>query len=220
MSRVDFFSKIENKYNIALKKNRGIIIRIDARNTTKNKNINLLDEENGFSYALKTASLEFSKKYPFIMLYTAVDEVNFLISDTNKLLESMKSNYAQEITSVISQEFSYLFHKHYNQFVRFAGRSFSLYKDNFNSYLIYRKHTNTSVLTVYFLKRHKIPVHKKNYNEMNEMGMEIKEYRNRTNYQKEGSIFYRGIIFDIEDVLKNGIENLIKPQTVIVDNEI
>lgn len=220
MSRIDFFSKIEEKYNIALKKKRGIIVRIDARDTTKNKNLNLLDEEHGFTYALKTASLEFSKKYPFILVYTAVDEVNFLVLDTDKLLSSMKSNYAQEITAVISQEFSYLFHKYYDKFVRFAGRSFSLYKDNYNSYLIYRKHTNVSVLTVYFLKKNGFYIHKKTYNEMHKIGMTIESYRNRTPYQIAGSVFYRGIVFEIEYVIINGINNLIKPQTIVFDDEI
>lgn len=220
MARLDFFSKIENKYNIALKRNRGIIIRLDARNTTKNRNLNLLDEQSGFTYAFKKASLEFSKKYPFIMIYTAVDEVNFFIADSKRLFEQMKSNYAQEVTAVISQEFSYLFHKNYDSFVRFAGRSFSVYKDNFNSYLIYRKHTNVCVLTTYFLKHYGFYTNKKTYIEMNEIGMKIEEYKNRTSYQKEGSIFYKGMIFEVEDVLNKGMDNLITPQTAIIDNEI
>lgn len=220
MSRLDFFSKIENKYNITLKKNREIIVRLDARNTTKNRNLNLLDEEHSFTYALKMASLEFSKKHPYLFIYTAVDEVNFLVLDSKRLFEQMKGNYAQEITAVISQEFSYLFHKHYDSFVRFAGRSFSVYKDNFNSYLILRKHTNVSVLTAYFLKHNGINTHNKTYEEMNKIGMKYEKYRNRTAYQKEGIIFYKGLTFEIEDVLTKGIENLVSPKTAIIDNSI
>lgn len=221
MSRIDFFSKIEDKYNIGLKRNRGIICRIDARKTTGNKNIDLLDEKHGFTYALKSACLEFSKKYQSVLVYVAVDEVNFLIVDTKRFLNSMKSNYAQEITGIICQEFSYIFHQYYDKFTLFAGRSFSVYKNNFNSYLIYRKHTNKSVLTVYFFKnKQKISVCHKSYKELDALGLNIEEYKNRTVYQKEGIVYYKGLTFEIEDVLINGIDNLISPKTVIFDKNL
>lgn len=220
MSRLDFFSKIESKYDIGLKSDRGIICRIDARNTTGNDNINLLDEEHGFTYALKTASLEFSKRHSTVLIYVATDEVNFLIADTKRFLSTMKHNYAQEITSIISQEFSYLFHQNYDKFTVFSGRSFSVYKNNFNSYLINRKHMNRNVLATYFFKKHNLPFYRKTYKEMEEFGNKIESYRNRTIYQKEGIVYYRGITFKIEDVIQNGIDNLITPTTIIWDNSI
>ena len=83
MSRLDFFCKIEDKYNIALKKDRGVILRFDARNTTKNKSINLLDESEGsFSYALKQTAKLLSSKYKCIV-YIACDEINILINNKN-----------------------------------------------------------------------------------------------------------------------------------------
>ena len=39
-------------------------------------------------------------------------------------------------------------------------------------------------------------------------------------YQKEGIVYYKGLTFEIEDVLINGIDNLISPKTVIFDKEI
>ena len=130
MSRVEFFSKIENKYNIGLKKNRAVVLRFDARNTTANSQINLLDETEGsFSYALKKTAEILSKKYSYLYIYVACDEINIFITDTKKMLSRMKSNYAQEITCIFAQEISYIFHKYYKEFVLFAGRSFSVYQD-------------------------------------------------------------------------------------------
>lgn len=91
MNRVDFFSKIENKYNIGLNKQRPIIIRLDDRNTTKNRNINLLDEsKNTFSYTLKQASKALNNKYPYFLIYIAANKVNIIVLNTKSLLTKMK----------------------------------------------------------------------------------------------------------------------------------
>lgn len=212
MTRLEFFSKIEDKYNIGLKTDRCIVLRFDARNTTKNKKINLLDESEGsFSYALKKTSKNFTSKYPYLYIYVAVDEINIIVLDSKKFLKRFKSNNAQEITCTISQELSFEFHKYFNGRILFAGRSFSVYKDNLNSYLIYRKHTNVPTLSIYFIKR---------FSTINRIGVKfpdldkyaidnIKGYKERTTYQKEGLIYYKGMEFELEEILKyRTIENL------------
>lgn len=211
MNRVEFFSKIENKYNIGLNKQRPIIIRLDARNTTKNRNINLLDEsKNTFSYALKQASKELSNKYPYFLIYIAADEVNIIVLNTKSLLTKMKSNYAQEISSHIVQEFSHLFHKYYKEFIIFDSRAFSIYKDNINSYLIYRKHTNCTVLLSYYLTRiRNVNIFKMSYEEMFDYGMKnFEDFNKRTSYQKEGIIYYKGFEVFIEDYLQSSLEEI------------
>lgn len=220
INREDFWGKIENKYNIGLKKDRGIILRFDGRNITKDKSINLLDETSGFSYALKQVAKELSLKYSYLYIYIATDEINIMILDTDKLLKNMKSNYAQEIVTTFGQEISYIFHKYYkDRFIIFAGRAFSVYQDNYPSYLIYRKHTNKSVLTTYFLKRRNITVHNKNFTEKEAEAIKFDDYNNRTLYQSEGIIYYRGKEIGVETVLKEGIENLSKTMKVSLINE-
>ena len=216
-SRIDFFSKIENKYNIGLKRNRPIILRFDARNTTKNKEINLLDEtKDSFSYALKETCKILSLKYQ-CLIYVACDEINIIIKDTKRFLKNFKSNLAQEITTTIGQEISFYFHQYYKKdFILFAGRCFSVYEDNINSYLIYRKHTNIPVLTIYFLKRHSgIDIHKKSYLELDKYAKENLElYNKRTLYQSEGIIYLKGKEYSIEDYLTNNIK-----ETIILNNK-
>lgn len=210
-TRTDFFGKIEDKYNIALSKNRPIILRFDARNTTKNKNLNLLDESEGsFTYALKKTSEEISIKYK-CLVYVACDEINIIIFNVKNFLEYFKSNYAQEITASISQEISFIFHKYYTKkFTIFAGRAFSLYKDNVNSYLIYRKHTSVSVLSIYYCKRYgNINFHKKSYNELHKLALEqVDGYKNRTIYQQEGICYYKGFEYTIEEILQSNLDDL------------
>ena len=223
--RLNFFSKIENKYNIALKKDRCIILRYDARNTTKNKNINLLKEDEGsFAYALKKATEELTKKYN-CLAYIASDEINLIILDTKKFLKYFKSNYAQEITASISQELSFLFHKNYKKnFIIFAGRAFSVYRDNINSYLIYRKHTNVSVLTVYYIKRYSknyINFQNKSFLELDEIASKnIEGYNERTLYQKEGICYLNGNEYPIETILTNDLKLLIINTSIRIDDDI
>lgn len=218
--RDEFWGKIENKYNIALKKDRGIILRFDARNTTKDKSLNLLDEEHGFSHALKETAKELSLKYSYLYIYIATDEINIMITDTNMFLKKMKSNYAQEVTGFFAQEISHIFHKYYtDRFVYFAGRAFSVYKDNFPSYLIYRKHTSKTVLTTYFLKRKNIDVFGKKFVERDAEGMKFEDYKNRTPFQTEGLIYYKGKEFEVEDILVNGFENISKDVKLSLINE-
>lgn len=229
MSRLDFFSKIENKYNIELSKNRPIILRYDARNTTKNTKINLLDENIGtFSYSLKKTAKQISFKYK-CLTYVACDEINIIIYDIDKFLKFFKSNYAQEITSTLAQEISHIFHQYYKKkFILFAGRAFSVYKDNINSYLIYRKHTNVSVLTTYYIKKYgegNINIYKKSYNDLHNLAInKIKGYKDRNNFQKEGICYYNGLEFCIEDILNSKIEELNTKlninTTPIIDNDI
>lgn len=210
-TRIDFFSKIENKYNITLSKERPIILRFDARNTTKSQNINLLIEnKDTFSYALKKTAEEISIKYK-CLTYVACDEINIIIFDVKSFLKEFKSNYAQEITSTIAQYISFIFHKYYkNNFIVFAGRAFSVYEDNVNSYLIYRKHTNVSVLTTYYCKKYgNINFYKKSYNELNKLALEnIDGYKDRTVYQKEGICYYKGVQYTIEEILKSDFKKL------------
>lgn len=224
MSRIEFFSKIEDKYNIGLKKNRPIIIRLDARNTTKNKKINLLNEaENSFSYSLKKTCEILTKKYSCMYIYVACDEVNIIIFDTIKFLKYMKSNYAQEIICSVSQEFSYIFHKYYKErFILFAGRAFSCYKDNLNSYLIYRKHTNASVLMYYYLRRiEHLNITNMPFTDMYKYGLQnCENFTKRTEYQINGIVYYRGKEFSIEEVLTKTLKELLISKIFVNNNTI
>lgn len=211
LNRIEFFHKIESKYNIQLNRNRPFVVRLDGRHITGNKQINLLDDSEGtFTYALKMACKRMSANF---LIYMATDEVNIIVLDSAAYIKTLKHNYAQEATACIAQEFSYIFHQYYTKgFVMFAGRAFSLYKDNVYSYLIYRKHSNTNVLLNYYLKRELgMNISKGvSFKEYEELANEREGFRNRTALQKEGIAFYKGFEFQIEEILTNNLNELVK----------
>ena len=222
MKRLDFFSKIEAKYDIGLNTKRCIVIRFDARNTTKNTKINLLDEREGsYSYAMKKACKTLTEKYKYMYIYIASDEVNMIVLDSKKFLENFKSNNAQEITCTMAQELYYEFHKNFTNQIFFAGRSFSLYEDNLKSYLIYRKHSNIPTLTIYYLKKYFPNINRigikyldlNNYAEKN-----VKGYTERTEYQKQGVVCYKGEFFSVEEVIKTESISLLYNQRYNQEN--
>lgn len=207
MNRFEFFSKIDKKYNLEIDKKKVICIRADGKGITSNKKINLLDEKKGsFSDSLKECAKLFSIKYQDSLVFCATDEIDFLFLNIDNFLNNYSSNRVQEFCSLFSQELFLEFNKIYNETIFFKCTVFGLYRKNIWSYIISRKHDFVSNLSVYYLKRFA-----KNYNRKNKSFLEINEYANnnvkgykdRTLFQKEGLVYYKGKEFSFEEILKN-----------------
>jgi hypothetical protein len=199
----DYFKLIENKYINRLSVSNPIVIRLDGKDVCGNPDVDLLDENiGGFAYALIETGKFFSRKYRCIV-YVTTDEINIVVEDANILKNSYKKLEAQKISSLVSQEVFMEFNRHYKgDSVLFDARSFNIYENKINSYLLHRIALGENVLINHFAKG-SIP-----HNERANVPLKILKdklhdlsykFRNRSAYQTQGSAFLRGVPIEILD---------------------
>lgn len=208
----DYFKYIENKYANRLSVFNPVVIRLDGKDVCGSLDIDILDESvGGFAYALIETAKFLSKKFRSIV-YVATDEINIIVEDPNLLKNLYKKLEAQKISSLISQEVFIEFNKHYKgDAVFFDARSFNLYKNKINSYLLHRISLSKNVFVNHFAKE-ALP-----HNERTNIPLEILvnklsnvsyKFRNRSAYQTQGFAFLRGIPIEIlEDGYRTTIED-------------
>ena len=60
----NYFYNIQKKYSMRISSKKPLVIRLDGKEVTRNKNINLFDcSDNGFLDALKKTASFFTQKY-------------------------------------------------------------------------------------------------------------------------------------------------------------
>ena len=152
----DYFYQIQKKYSMRLSTKEPLVIRLDGKNITKNKAVNLIDNYTGsFRYAMEKTVEYFTTKYNCIAIFGS-DEMNFIFTEPMELMEDLdidKTNHSNEVISLFSQ---YVY-DYFNQFdqhkkVFWHAKCFSIPKEKMNSYIKYRSTSIKNVMTTYFLK--------------------------------------------------------------------
>ena len=104
----NYFAQIRKKYSMRVSLKEPLVINLDGKDVTKNKNISLLiKHDNGFLDAMEKTVIHFTEKYDCISIFGA-DEVSFIFLkpiDLIKDLNSDNNNSSNEIIAVFSQYF-------------------------------------------------------------------------------------------------------------------
>lgn len=203
----NYFYNIQKKYSMRVSKKEPLIIRLDGKNVTKNRNINLIDFSNrSFMYAMEKSVEYFTVKYKCYALYGS-DEVSFIFTEPTLLMQDLDSDsddHSNEIISLFSQYFFYYFNNFdKNKLVFFHAKCFSIPQEKIYSYIKYRSRAIENVMITYFLKRN-------NKNEKMKLEDKIKKCKDMENYdmidkRKKGTLFYNGKKILIEDFINGNI---------------
>lgn len=203
----NYFGNIQKKYSMRVSRTKTLVIRLDGKDVTKNKSIDLLDRENenSFSNSLEKTVKYFTEKYNCFAIFGS-DEVSFICENPSLILEDMTSDVCNSSNEVISG-FSQYFFKYFNEFdkhkvVYWHGKCFSISNDKIKSYIKYRSRIIQNVMTTYFLMR------KGKYkgNEKLELReakcMEFEDYSVLQDIER-GVLYYNGTRIDLDKFLDN-----------------
>lgn len=215
----DYFYQIQKKYSMRLSTKEPLVIRLDGKNVTKNKEIDLINQYKGsFLEALEKTVKHFTAKYHCMAIFGS-DEISFVFTNPMILMEDIdtdKDNHSNEVISVFSQ---YIF-DYFNQFdkhkkVFWHAKCFSIPKDKINSYIKYRSASIKNVMITYFLKT-------KNVKMGNEkLAEKIKKCETYPDYMKlskicNGILYLDGSKINMAEFL-NG--NIVKIDDEIIENK-
>lgn len=204
----DYFYQIQKKYSMRVSIKEPLVIRLDGKNVTKNKSIDLMNNYTGsFFDALEKTVEYFTWKYNALAIFGS-DEVSFIFTNPMKLMEDMsteKSNHSQEIISVFSQ---YIY-DYFNQFdqhkkVFWHAKCFSIPKEKINSYIKYRSTSIKNVLVTYFLKTKNVFISNEKLPDLEKKCEEFPDY---TKFTKiiEGILYYDGNKISMKDFFEGNI---------------
>lgn len=213
--KFNFFKNIEDKYKVRISLKKPIVIRLDGKNICKNPSINLTDEkELGFSFSLNNTAKAISRKFNAICT-SSTDEINIIILNPNILHKHYNSVECQKISSFIAQEVSFSFNNIYSgDRILFDARTFNIPENKVQSYLAYRIGMAKNVYTIYYAKKLLTPSERINVkiNDLESILNRISpEYKNRSQHNTYGAIFYNGTEISYSNLPKEqlGIDELI-----------
>ena len=210
----NYFNTIRNKYNMRVSPKKPLVIFLNAKDVTKNKSINLIDnsKDSFLDVAQKTVKY-FTKKYNCLAIF-ALDEVNFIFKDAQSIIDEInndKTYRTQDIASVFSQYFyEYFNNLNKNNQIYWYCKCYSIPEDKISSYIKYKNKTILKGVTTYFLNKNLI----KNSWQM-KLEEKIKLCNSNENYEKikpfeEGILYLEGDKIDIKQYLNGKKENLNK----------
>lgn len=182
-----------------------LVIRLDGKDVTKNKTIDLLNlVDNSFLEAMEKSISYFTQKYSCYAIWGS-DEVSFIFTNPMKLiadLDSDKCNHSNEIISLFSQYFFQYFNRFDNhKLIFWHAKCFSIPEGKIVSYLKYRSRIIENVLVTYFLKRNHIMINNTGLEEKIEKCKELENYHLLEKYQK-GVLYYDGKEISLKDFLQ------------------
>lgn len=182
-----------------------LVIRLDGKSVTKNKEHNLMEEVDGsFLQAMKRTIEYFTEKYACYALYGS-DEVSFIFTNPVALmadLDSEKDNHSNEIIALFSQYFFQYFNSvNEHRLIFWHAKCFSIPKGKLISYIKFRSRIIENVMVTYFLKRN----HKNNGElTLNEKIEECKKYADYSLLEKmqKGILYFKGEQIDFNEFLR------------------
>lgn len=152
----NYFNNIQRKYSMRVSKAEPLVIRLDGKDVTKNKSIDLLDREskNSFTNSLEKTVKYFTEKYNCFAIFGS-DEVSFIFQNPNLIIEDMTNDACNSSNEIISG-FTQYFFDYFNEFdkhkkVFWHGKCFSIPNGKIKSYIKYRSKIIQNVMTTYFL---------------------------------------------------------------------
>lgn len=210
----NYFVGIINKYNLKMSKKNPIVIFIDGKNITSNKNYNLTNEEkNSFNDVFEQTIKYFSNEFNCIAI-SGVDEVSFVIEDYKKIQKNVTKGFkAQDIASIFSQYFFEKFNSAYKgQTVYFHCKCSNIPKGKIKSYIKHRSMQIFELQLTYFLKRKQIKdAGKIKLSEKIEKCNQFSEYKDIKSFEK-GRLYIKNKQIDIDNFLNGNIVNV--PETI------
>lgn len=95
----NYFRKIQDKYSMRVSSKEPLVIRLDGKSVTRNKDLNLLDRHNGsFTNNLEKTVEYFTQKYKCFSIFGS-DEISFIFDNPEKIivdLDKEKNNRTNE----------------------------------------------------------------------------------------------------------------------------
>ena len=203
----NYFWNIQKKYSMRVSQKQPLVIRLDGKDATKNKEINLLDKsEKGFLSVLIKSACYFSQKYKCYAIIGS-DEISFICENPMDIIEDMgsdKSPHSNEIISVFSQFFfQYFNHFDKHKIVYWHAKCFSIPNEKIASYIKYRSRIIENVLVTYFLKKNSVKIDDTSISEKIKACEQLGGYKDFETY-KNGLLYYCGKEISLEDFLNNG----------------
>lgn len=210
----NYFNNIQKKYSMRVSRNLPLVIRLDGKDVTKNKAINMLDRESkdSFTNALEDSVKYFTEKYNCFAIFGS-DEVSFICANPTLLLEDMTNdgcNFSNEIISGFSQ----YFFKYFNEFdkhkvVYWHGKCFSIPEDKIKSYIKYRSKIIQNVMTTYFL------IKQGEYKDKEKLEIRIDKCKELVGYDafkdiEKGVLYCNGTRINLDKFLNGEIEEVNK----------
>ena len=84
-----YFRQIQNKYSMRISLKNPLVIRLDGKNVTKNKSLDLLNNyEGSFLYNLEKTVKYFAQKYHCYAIFGS-DEVSFIFINPRQVIEDL-----------------------------------------------------------------------------------------------------------------------------------
>lgn len=209
----NYFLDIQKKYSMRVSKKEPLIIRLDGRNITKDKNIDLIGNNNSeFIMAIEKAARHFTNKYKCYAIYGS-DEISFVCTEPQLVINDMSTEGCQntnEIISLFSQQFFYYFNSFYKSRVVFwHAKCFSIPKEKTISYIKHRSRVIENVMVIYFLKRNNSDKKNTKLDDKIEMCKKIEGYGELEKIKK-GTLYYNGEQIDVEAFLNGENVNITK----------
>lgn len=189
-----YFYNIQRKYSMRVSKTQPLVIRLDGKSVTRNKNIDLIDRDNAnsFSNALEKTVKYFSAKYECYAIFGS-DEVSFIFPNPYIVVKDLDSDevyYSNEIISLFTQYFFDYFNEFDNhKKVFWHGKCFSISDEKIKSYIKYRSKIIQNVMTTYFL------IKKGAYRGIDNLDNKIKKCKSFKDYKELLQDVDRGIMY-------------------------
>lgn len=205
----NYFNNIQKKYSMRVSRTEPLVIRLDGKDVTKNKLIDLLDRknENSFNNSLERTVKYFTEKYNCFAIFGS-DEVSFIFKNPKLILEDMTNDACNSSNEIISG-FSQYFFKYFNEFdkhkvVYWHGKCFSIPENKIKSYIKYRSKIIQNVMTTYFL------VKKGKYDGNEKLEKRINKCKSLADYStfsdiENGVLYYNGARIDLDKFLNSDI---------------
>ena len=204
----NYFYNIQKKYSMRISSKKPLVIRLDGKEVTRNKNINLFDcSDNGFLDALKKTASFFTQKYSCYAIFGS-DEISFIFPSVDILLpdlDSDKTTLSNEIVSVFSQYFFQYFNNFDKHRILFwHAKCFSIPNEKIVSYVKYRSKSIENVLTTYFLIRNGITFENDNIENRRKKCESVPSFSTLSNHIA-GFLYLNGKEISLNDFLNGSV---------------
>ena len=205
-----YFFQIQSKYSMRVSFKNPLVIRLDGKDVTKNKNYDLLNTSAGnFRNTLERTEF-FTKKYKCLAILGS-DEISFIFTDPLVVISDLdkeKWNTSNEIISVFSQYFFDYFNEHNKQSkVFWHGKCFSIRNEKINSYIKFRSSIIKNVMTTYFLSKYNIKMGKEKQEKREIECKKLQGYEVLEDIQN-GVLYLEGDRIDIIEFYKGNIKKV------------
>lgn len=204
-----YFFQIQSKYSMRVSLENPLVIRLDGKDVTKNKKLDLLNNyEGSFRNILERAVEHFSRKYHCFSIFGS-DEVNFIFTEPINIIKDLDKEMCNKTNEIIAL-FAQYFFDYFNQYnnknkIFWHAKCFSISTNKLKSYIKFRSGIIKNVMTTYFLGRNHIRSGKSKLKDKEEQCKKLDGYEVLEDIQ-DGILYYDGNRIDLAEFYKNNIK--------------